>query len=91
MIAFYYYFFAFKRRYERVIGLCLLDIHSPGHISAKQNKVESQGEIPSPVNVPKGCSFNTRCRYATDRCFQDDPVMREIEPDHCVRCHLAGE
>ncbi|MDR1134449.1 MAG: ABC transporter ATP-binding protein [Synergistaceae bacterium] len=55
---------------------------------ARHNKVESQGEIPSPVNVPPGCSFNTRCPYANELCHQDDPVMREVSAGHLVRCHL---
>jgi len=57
----------------------------------RHTKVESRGEIPSPVNVPKGCSFNTRCLYASGRCFEDDPSMVEIEPGHLVRCHLFDE
>ncbi len=84
-------FFSRPRHPYTQMLLSAIPVISEEEEAAKQNKVESQGEIPSPVNVPKGCSFNTRCRYATDRCFQDDPVMREIEPDHCVRCHLAGE
>lgn len=54
----------------------------------KQTKIVPKGEIPSPVNVPKGCSFNTRCPLARDECFVDDPIMKEIEPEHFVRCHL---
>ena len=57
----------------------------------KPNKVECVGEIPSPVNIPKGCSFNTRCKYKCERCMQEDPVMREIAPGHMVRCHLYDE
>jgi len=53
----------------------------------KPKKVHSVGEIPSPVNVPPGCSFNTRCPFKTDICFVEDPVMREIEPEHYARCH----
>lgn len=56
----------------------------------KRLKVESIGEIPSPVNVPKGCSFNTRCPYSKDICFIEDPEMQEVEPEHSVRCHFAG-
>ena len=55
----------------------------------KPAKVECTGEIPSPVNIPKGCSFNTRCKHKTDRCMQEDPVMREVSPGHFVRCHLC--
>lgn len=54
----------------------------------KQAKITPKGEIPSPVNVPKGCSFNTRCPLAQKECFVDDPVMKEIEAEHFVRCHL---
>jgi peptide/nickel transport system ATP-binding protein len=54
----------------------------------KPESVHSQGEIPSPVNVPDGCSFNTRCPFASERCFKDDPAMREVEPEHFARCHL---
>ena len=54
----------------------------------KPKAVECMGEIPSPVNVPSGCSFNTRCPYKCERCTKEDPVMREIEPGHMIRCHL---
>lgn len=53
----------------------------------KPDKIQSVGEIPSPVDVPPGCSFNTRCPFKTEICLQEDPVMREIEPGHHVRCH----
>lgn len=56
----------------------------------KQNRIVSQGEIPSPVNVPEGCSFNTRCPFASDRCFTEDPQVLEINPDHFVRCHRVS-
>ena len=55
----------------------------------KPAKIECNGEIPSPVDIPKGCSFNTRCPYKTDRCMEEDPIMREIAPGHYVRCHLC--
>jgi peptide/nickel transport system ATP-binding protein len=53
----------------------------------KPKSVYSRGEIPSPVNVPEGCSFNTRCPFAENRCFKDDPLMQEVETEHFVRCH----
>ncbi len=55
----------------------------------KPDKVESTGEIPSPVNVPPGCRFHTRCPYANDRCRQEEPRMQEVYPDHQVACHLC--
>ena len=53
----------------------------------KPKKVHSVGEIPSPVDIPPGCNFNTRCPFKTDICLTEDPVMREIEPGRYVRCH----
>lgn len=54
----------------------------------KPKKTTSIGEIPSPVNIPKGCSFNTRCNQAKDICFKEDPLMKLISDKHQVRCHL---
>ncbi len=55
----------------------------------KPDKVESTGEIPSPVNVPPGCRFHSRCVYAIDRCYTEEPEMRELFPDHTAACHLC--
>lgn len=57
----------------------------------KPKRVHSQGEIPSPVNVPRGCSFNTRCPFAMDICKEDDPRMLNFEGSHSVRCHLTSK
>jgi len=54
----------------------------------KPEKIVSTGEIPSPVNIPSGCSFHLRCPMKMDVCSQVDPVMVEVEPEHTVRCHL---
>jgi len=54
----------------------------------KPKKVVSRGEIPSPVNIPSGCGFNTRCNQKIDICHIQDPEMVEISNNHFVRCHL---
>lgn len=54
----------------------------------KPQKVISTGEIPSPVDIPNGCSFHTRCNRKMEICGIEDPEMKEISPDHFVRCHL---
>ena len=46
-----------------------------------------QGEIPSPVNPPSGCCFRTRCPYATDRCREEIPEMRDFGGGHMAACH----
>jgi peptide/nickel transport system ATP-binding protein len=46
-----------------------------------------EGDIPSPVNPPKGCKFHTRCRFCTEECMQVTPEWREMEPNHFVACH----
>lgn len=55
---------------------------------AKMNRIVLEGSIPSPANPPSGCKFHTRCPYATERCKQEAPVQREVEPGHYVVCHL---
>lgn len=48
-----------------------------------------EGDVPSPVNPPKGCVFHTRCPYATDRCRQERPQLKEYGKGHlaaCFRC-----
>ncbi len=45
------------------------------------------GDIPSPVNPPKGCKFHTRCKYCTEICTQVVPDWEEISPNHFVACH----
>ena len=55
---------------------------------AKMNRVILEGSIPSPANPPTGCKFHTRCAYCTQRCKEEVPAQREVEPGHYVVCHL---
>ena len=57
----------------------------------KPKKVISTGEIPSPVNIPPGCSFHLRCPYKMSICSKVDPEMIEVSPEHIVRCHLFAK
>ena len=52
------------------------------------HRIILQGSIPSPANPPAGCKFHTRCKYCTERCKNETPMQREIEPGHYVVCHL---
>jgi dipeptide transport system ATP-binding protein len=49
-----------------------------------------KGEVPSPLNVPKGCVFNPRCPYATDLCRAERPPLREVAGRQ-VACHYAEQ
>ncbi len=49
------------------------------------------GEVADPAHPPSGCYFHPRCRYCVDRCRSEEPVLREISPDHFVSCHRAEE
>ena len=58
-------------------------------IEAKRKRIILEGDVPSAANPPKGCRFNTRCPVRQERCFQDDPELREIVPGHWAACHFA--
>jgi oligopeptide/dipeptide ABC transporter ATP-binding protein len=49
----------------------------------------TRGELPSPIDVPKGCPFNTRCPYAFERCFAERPELTARGEGHLAACHLA--
>jgi len=50
-----------------------------------------EGDVADPANPPSGCYFHPRCRYATEQCSQEEPHLRELQPDHYVSCHRAEE
>ena len=47
-----------------------------------------EGDIPSPINPPSGCTFHTRCPYAQEICSKECPQMRDLNENHKVACHL---
>lgn len=48
-----------------------------------------KGEVPSPIDLPPGCRFQSRCEYVMDVCRKQEPAFREVSPGHFVACHLV--
>lgn len=59
------------------------------NISRTRKRIVLEGDIPSPMNPPTGCRFHTRCPYATERCKQEVPNLRELDKEHFVACHIV--
>jgi len=56
--------------------------------TVRRKRIILSGDVPSPVNLPVGCRFNTRCPYVFDRCRVEEPLLREVAPGHIAACHL---
>ena len=56
-------------------------------LERKRERIMLTGDLPSPMNPPSGCVFNTRCWKASDRCRMEAPVPVEIEPGRVIACH----
>jgi oligopeptide/dipeptide ABC transporter ATP-binding protein len=69
----------------------LLSAIPPADPDIQPNRIQLQGEVPSPANPPPGCIFHPRCRYAQAICKQQEPALVEDTPGHFVSCHFAKE
>ena len=59
-----------------------------GQGARSSHRIVLQGDVPSPMNMPSGCAFRTRCRFATAAAAPEEcPQMREIAPGHFAACH----
>ena len=56
-------------------------------LESKKDLVLLEGDIPSPIDPPRGCKFHTRCKYATEICSEEIPEFEEVNPGHFVACH----
>jgi peptide/nickel transport system ATP-binding protein len=57
----------------------------------RRNEAMPAGEIPNAINPPSGCRFHPRCPIAKENCSVDEPLLRELRPEHYVACHYAEE
>ena len=68
----------------------LLDAAPKMDPARRTRTVAAPGELPSPVHLPTGCLFNSRCPNAFARCFTEPPILTDRGPDHLSACHLPG-
>ena len=60
----------------------------PDPITARQNRrIVLSGDVPSPMHMPTGCAFRTRCRFATDKCAEECPALADKGGGHFAACH----
>jgi len=69
----------------------LLSAALPSHPDEQRNEIILTGEVPSPLHIPSGCRFHTRCPVAEKGCFEEVPLLQEISPGHQVACHRPFE
>ncbi len=57
--------------------------------ASKRQRIILAGDVPSPINPPRGCAFHPRCPLVQDICRVEMPPLREISAGHWVACHVA--
>lgn len=60
-------------------------------VEDNRKRIVLKGELPSPINPPSGCVFNTRCPLAVAACKTQKPEWQEVEENHFVACHLYNQ
>jgi oligopeptide transport system ATP-binding protein len=54
----------------------------------RRTRIMLKGDVPNPINPPKGCHFHTRCPVKVDRCSVEAPPLKRDDKGHWVACHL---
>jgi peptide/nickel transport system ATP-binding protein len=60
-------------------------------LRTKRKRVLLEGDMPSPVAPPNGCHFHPRCKYRTEKCIEEIPILAEMRPNHLTACHYPLE
>lgn len=82
----------FKNPLHPYTEVLLSSVPTPDPENERQRRrIELTGEVPSPLNKPKGCPFSTRCPKATAKCMEDEPTPVKMGDDHTVVCHLYSK
>jgi peptide/nickel transport system ATP-binding protein len=68
--------------------LSVVPIPDPA-VEKARRRLPIKGDLPNPAEPPKGCHFNTRCPFAFDRCFGEEPPLYQLGPGHRAACFLA--
>ena len=58
--------------------------------AARKKRILLKGDLPSPLNPPEGCPFQTRCPNVCDVCYKESPALKEVQDGHFVACHLIN-
>lgn len=56
-------------------------------LNVARERLVLEGDVPSPIDPPRGCHFHTRCPWSTEECVTEDPPLRELVPQHVAACH----
>ena len=83
----------YKRAYHPYTKSLISAIPVPDpEIEKKKGKFKLEGEVPSPINPPLGCSFNTRCPWSIEKCCSEPPPkLEEFQDEYWVRCWRVHE
>jgi len=73
--------------YTQALFSAILDVE----VERKRKRIVLEGDVPSPINPPKGCRFHPRCWRRSARCCDEDPPLTVLNNGHTVACHKARE
>ncbi len=75
-------------KHPYTIGL----FNSIPNIDDEETRLETiDGKVPNPLELPKGCNFAPRCKYAIEQCHNEEPTLQNISDDHKVSCFVKGK